>query len=133
MPPTPPTNRAFLSQDAVDRWLTDDRISIDGDVLSLSPDGPAFRLESAVLFRIEVSSGEDALGLCGKVKTLEAVQALSGEHVPGSVVLNDSAYEVVDGFVGHLLAADGQGSQVGLAYGKRALAALTATTERVGS
>jgi len=97
------SNRAFFPQEAVDNWLASDRISLEGEVLALLPDGPAFKLEGAVLFRSEVSTGEDTLDLCGKVKTLAAVAELAGEHAPGSVVVGDHAYEVLDGFVGVLV------------------------------
>src|SRR4051812_21934115 len=105
------SNRAFFPQEAVDHWLASDRISLEGEVLALLPDGPAFQLEGAVLFLSEVSTGEDTLDLCGKVKTLAAVSELSGEHAPGSVVVGDHAYEVLEGFVGVLVkeAAAGAG------------------------
>ena len=105
------TNRAFFPQDAVDRWLAQGSVSLEGEVLVLLPDGPAFLLESAVRFVAEVAAGHDGPGLCGKVKTLPAIEALHGEYDLGSVVLGDFAYEVVDGFVGELLemAPDGWG------------------------
>jgi hypothetical protein len=97
------SNRVFFSQEAVDRWLADGRVNLEGEVLGLLPNGPAFLLSSAVLFQAEVGSGDDVPGLCGKVKTIAAVQALTGEHASGSVLLGDYAYEVVDGFLGELL------------------------------
>jgi hypothetical protein len=100
-----PINRAFFSQEAVDRWLAEGRVGLEGEVLGLFPDGPSFLLTSAVLFGAEVAAGNDGPGLSGKVKTLPAIEALSGEHAPGSVVLGDYAYEVVDGFLGELLEA----------------------------
>ena len=100
------TNRAFFSQDLVGRWLAMGRITLEGDVLTCVPAGPAFHLSTALLFVNEVASGHDAQGLCGKVKTLAAVEELSGEHAPGSVVLGDHAYEVVDGFLGELIGGD---------------------------
>jgi hypothetical protein len=98
-----PPNRPFFSQDWVDRWLAEGRVSLEGDVLALGAEGPSFQLSSAVLFRAEVASGDDVLALCGRVKTLAAVRELSGEHAPGSVVIGEHAYEVVDGFIGELL------------------------------
>lgn len=98
-----PANRAFFSQDLVDRWLAAGRVTLEGDVLACMPAGPSFRLTTALFFVAEVASGDDAPRLCGKVKTLAAVEELSGEHAPGSVVLGDHAYEVVDGFLGELI------------------------------
>ena len=97
------TNRAFFSADWVDRWLAEGHVSLEGDVLALGAEGPSFQLSSAVLFGSEVASGDDARKLCGRVKSLTAVRELSGEHAPGSVVIGENAYEVVDGFIGELL------------------------------
>jgi hypothetical protein len=113
-------NRAFFSQEAVDRWLAEGLIGLEGEVLGLLPDGPSFMLSSAVLFRAEVAAGSDGPGLCGKVKTLPEVVALSGEHAPDTVVLGDYAYDVVDGFVAELLDAE------------RSSAALSALAELAG-
>lgn len=114
------THRAFLSQELLDRWLAEGLVSLEGETLGLLPDGPSFRLESAVLFQEDVAGAGDPLALCGKVKSLPAISALGGEHAPGSVVVGDSAYEVTEGFLGELTpAGDGQ----------RALGALTALVE----
>ena len=98
-----PTNRAFFSQSTVDRWLAEGRAGLEGEVLGLLPHGPSFMLTSAVLFGSEVAMGSDGPELTGKVKALSEVAAMSGEHVPGSVVLGDHAYEVVDGFLAEAL------------------------------
>jgi hypothetical protein len=100
------TNRAFFPQAAVDRWLAEGHVGLEGDVLGLLPDGPTFQLSSAVLFRAEVAASSDVPGLCGKIKTLSDIEAMSGEHAGGSVLLGDYAYEVVEGFLGELLDAD---------------------------
>ena len=120
-------NRAFLSQDLLDGWLADECISLDGDVLKLLPKGPAFLLTTAAYFQSEVTTGEDPLELCGKVKALAQIAELGGEHVPGSVVIGDSAYEVRDGFLGELLPEhpDSPGDvPAGVEHGRWALAEL---------
>ena len=117
------SHRAFLSQELLDRWLAEGLVSLEGDLLGLAPEGPNFRLESAVLFRMEVASGEDPHALCGKVKSLPAIEARGGEHAPGSVVVGDGAYEVTEGFLGELVAGGA------MRDGHQALAALTALVE----
>ncbi len=107
-------NRMFFSQDALDGWLEAGRVSLEGNVLGL-PNGPQFRLTGAVVFRAEVASGDDSLGLCGKAKTVDEVVAMNGELVTGSVLIGDHAYEVTDGFLGELMDA---------AHGGEALAAV---------
>jgi hypothetical protein len=128
-------HRAFLSQELLDRWLAEGVVSLEGDLLGLPPldqgaaQGPQLRLESAVLFRMEVASGEDPHALCGKVKSLPAIEALGGEHAPGSVVVGDSAYEVTEGFLGELMPNELAGGRAGAGYGQQALAALTALVD----
>jgi hypothetical protein len=107
-------NRMFFPQEALDGWLEAGRVNLEGDVLGI-PNGPSFRLTSGVVFRQEVASGEDGLGLVGKAKSVEEVIALNGELVTGSVLIGDHAYEVTDGFLAELLDA---------AHGGEALAAV---------
>lgn len=100
-------NRAFMAQETLDAWLAEERVSLEGEVLTLAPQGqgraPALLLSTAVYFQAEVTTGEDPLSLCGKAKTLAKVLELGGEHAPGSVVIGDNAYEVRDGFLAELL------------------------------
>lgn len=127
-------NRAFLAQDLLDTWLAEERVSLDGEVLKLLPQGPAFVLTSAVLFQAEVATGEDPLDLCGKVKPLQKVAELGGEHVPGSVVIGDNAYEVCDGFLGELLAEhpdNPPGVPSGIEHGRWALRELESLKREV--
>lgn len=96
-------NLAFMAQETLDVWLAEERVSLDGEVLKLLPDGPAFLLTTAVYFQAEVSTGEDPHGLVGRVKAYAKLAEIGGEHAPGSVVIGDNAYEVRDGFLGELL------------------------------
>jgi hypothetical protein len=96
-------NRVFFPQDALDAWLAEERVSLDGELLTLLEQGQRFRLEGAVRILAEVADGGDAPGLVGKVKTVPQIEVLEAEHVSGSLVLGDNAYEVVEGFVGQPL------------------------------
>jgi hypothetical protein len=99
-------NRVFFPQEALDGWIEEGRIALVGDELTASAEGRRFQLETAVRFMSEVTTGEDPNGLVGKVKSIEQVAAIGGEHVSGSVILGDNAYEVLDGFLGMLQPAD---------------------------
>lgn len=96
-------NRVFFAQRALDEWLDQGRITLSGDELSISGTGEQFRLEGALHFVADVADTGDPHGLTGKVKTLRDVQVMQGEHCADSVVLGDSAYEVVEGFLGEAL------------------------------
>lgn len=93
-------NRVFFPQEAFDLWLEEGKISLDADVLTLQPEGQRFNVTSALRFTAEVADGEDEAGLVGKVKSLEQVAELGGEHCADSVVLGNNAYEVIEGFLG---------------------------------
>lgn len=96
-------NRVFFPQEALDAWLEEERIELDGEQMTLNPDGQRFRISSALRFMAEVAEGHDPHGLVGKVKTVEAVAELGGEHQADSVLLGDNAYEVIEGFLGEPL------------------------------
>ena len=106
-------NRVFFPQEALDAWLAEERVSLEGDLLTLLERGQRFKLGGAVRFLAEVADGGDAPGLVGKVKTVEQIAELGAEHAAGSVVLGDNAYEIAEGFVGLLLEnADAVGSDL---------------------
>lgn len=92
--------RLFIAQDALDRWVTDGRAEIAQDELRDRETGQRFRLREGVRFLAEVSGAPDAHALVGKVKDLEQLAALQGEHMADSVILGDNAYQVQPGFVG---------------------------------
>ncbi len=93
-------NRVFLPQDALDSWMEKGRIDVEGDEMKLQPGGQRFRLKTALHFVEELAGGGDEAQLVGKVKDLEQVTELGGEHAYDSVILGDNAYTVVEGFVG---------------------------------
>jgi hypothetical protein len=91
------TARVFVPQEALEAWLSSGRVHMVGE--NLYVEGQAFSLESAVRFVSEVAGGGDEAQLLGRVKTLEQIETLGGEHVSASVLLGDNAYEVIEGFV----------------------------------
>jgi len=99
-------NAMFVSQETLDRWLTDERVTVEGEVMTLLPEGQRFELTSAVHFLAEVAGGGDETALVGRVKALDVVAQLGGEHYADSVILDDNAYEVVEGFLGTSLGRD---------------------------
>src|SRR5687768_4081647 len=53
-------NRVFLPQDALDRWLTEGRVEVEGETMTLRPEGQSFKLKTAVRFMGEVAGGGDS-------------------------------------------------------------------------
>ncbi len=93
-------NRLFLSQMVLDRWLGEDRVEVDGDVMTTLPDRRGFKIKTAVLFKTELTGAGDAPSLLGRVKDLEQLADIGGDYSAGSVIVGDLAYEVAEGFVG---------------------------------
>jgi hypothetical protein len=71
------------------------------------------------------------------VRTLTKIKETGGEHVPGSVVIGDNAYEVRDGFLGELLPEHPDSGNVpavaaGRDHGRWALEELASLTRTSG-
>ena len=97
---TPLVARLFISQNRLDTWSGEDRVKVDGDVMTLSGDGRAFRIRPAVRFLKVSGNGADPHLLVGKVKTVDAVHGLGGEHFHEAVLVGETAYDVQNGFLG---------------------------------
>jgi hypothetical protein len=89
--------RVFIPQEALEAWLSSGKVHMVGETLFI--EGQPFALEGAVRFMTEVTGGEVAYPLVGRVKTTKQVTDLGGESVSASVVLGDNAYEVIEGFL----------------------------------
>ena len=96
-------NRVFFPQEALDHWMDEERVSLEGETMCLATEGQRFKLEEAVRFVSEVGGGGDRLDLLGKVKSLKQLDEIGGELCAGSVLVGDEAYEVIEGFLAELL------------------------------
>jgi hypothetical protein len=108
-------NRLFWPQDIMDQLTVDEKATIDEDVVSLVDDNLSYRVKQAVHFIADVGDGSDPHNLVGRVKELSVLEELGAEHYMDSVLLEDSAYEVVEGFAGEPLidvAADPKGEDI---------------------
>lgn len=101
----PPRNtcmaaRVFISQSAIDSWVSSEQAELAGNRLTFRAHPGALQLAPASLFR-RVSAGQtDPHSLVGKVLDEEAVLAMGGETYMSSVLLGETAYDVEPGFVG---------------------------------
>lgn len=111
-------HRLFVSQDVLDRWMVEEQISVEGDVMTLDGN-QRFRLLTAVCFTEELTGEGDPNELIGRVKDVETLAQMGGELVSDSVILGDKAYTVIEGFLGEPVepAADGSGSDMASAMG----------------
>ncbi len=91
--------KLFLPQAQLEEWALEDKADVrDGRLVVMVEGGASFPVVPAVHF-LQLVSGEDTHGLVARVKTEEQLQRLGGEQMADSVLIGDSAYEVVPGYV----------------------------------
>lgn len=92
--------KIFIPQDQVDTWVTTDKVDVAGEIMTFRNSRVSLRVVPAYFFD-HVSGGSDAgHALLGRVKTKVAVGALGAEVYMNSVIVGETAYDVVVGFVG---------------------------------
>ncbi len=93
-------SRLFWSQELLDQWIMDEKILLDGERLTLIKENQNYRVRQAAYFVSDVGDGEDVHQLIGRVKDLEEISQMGAEHYLDSVIIEDSAYQVITGFMG---------------------------------
>ena len=96
-------SRLFISVDRLDAWTAEGRASLDGDRMTLTELGRAFTMTPAVHFLSTTGQTNDPNGLVGLVKSKPQLEAMGAEQLANSVIYNDTAYDVIDGFIGEPL------------------------------
>lgn len=95
-------SRLFISVDRLDNWSEAGRATLEGDRLTLTELGRSFSVKPAVAFSA-VTGDTDPHDLLGRVKSKVALEEMGAEQFGNSVIYNDTAYDVVDGFIGEPL------------------------------
>ena len=93
-------NRVFFPQEALDLWLSEGRVDLSGEELTLKAEGRTFKITEAVRVLREVTGTPDAYDLVGRVKSRVFLDALESELLETSMLIGDNAYDVVPGFLG---------------------------------
>ncbi|HET6612970.1 MAG TPA: hypothetical protein VFG83_13310 [Kofleriaceae bacterium] len=92
--------RLFISQERLDSWTAENRIVIDGEVMTLTDGGRRFTIRPAVLFTSVSGSDADPNSLVGTVRDEDALATMGADCYMTSVIVDETAYDVVNGFVG---------------------------------
>jgi len=92
--------RLFISQDRLDAWSGEERVSVDGDVMTLADDGRSFKIRPAVRFLSVAGDDDDPNDLIDKVKEESTLSEMGADHMLDSVVFGEVAYVVQPGFLG---------------------------------
>lgn len=93
-------NRFFWPQELLDQWIIEEKVNLDGQRLTLIEENRIYDVEQAVYFTADVGDGEDVHKLIGRVKEKSTLEEMKAEHYMDSVIIEDSAYQVVPGFTG---------------------------------
>ena len=96
-------SRLFISVDRLDAWTAEGRASLDGDRMILTELGRAFSMTPVVHFVKTMGQDSDPNDLVGLVKSKPQLEAMGAEQLANSVIYNDTAYDVIDGFIGEPL------------------------------
>ncbi len=96
-------SRLFISVERLDNWTEEGRAKLEGDRMTLTEHGRAFIMKPAVAFQTVTGTDHDPYDLLGRVKSKVALDELGAEQFGNSVIYNDTAYEVIDGFIGEPL------------------------------
>jgi hypothetical protein len=92
----------FVPQSTLDSWVEQGRVDPLADRIIDLQTKAEYPVREAVRF-LKVESGVDEKGWVKKVKALAEVKASGGDHYQSSVIVGDTVYEVVAGW----LAEDG--------------------------
>ena len=93
-------NRIFFPQETLDVWVASDCVDFSFEELLLKGENRRYRTIEAVRVVEEVAGGGDPNELIGKVKSRAYLAELGAEILEGSMVIGDSAYDIVPGFAG---------------------------------
>ncbi len=99
--------RLYISQERLDSWSAEQRVTVEGDIMTLADDGRSFKIRMAVRFLTVSGAETDPNDLLGTVKDEAALEKMGADHYMNSVILGEVAYDVQPGFLGDPLPRTG--------------------------
>jgi hypothetical protein len=94
-------NRIFFSQSILDGLISEGRIKLDKNVLTLlTADEPSFELQPAYRINRTADDRPDPHGLVGQIRYEKDLKAMNAETYLDSVIFRDIAYVAEAGFIG---------------------------------
>jgi hypothetical protein len=90
--------RLFLPQSTLEAWALEDKADLKDGKLTIPAENASFAVAPAVHFQ-KVVSGSDERKLVSKVKTQEYLHQVQAEQMAESVIVGETAYEVITGYV----------------------------------
>ena len=97
--------KLFLTQAQLEERALADKADLrDGKLVVAAEGNASFPAVTAVHF-VQLVSGEDTHKLVSKVKTEAQLASLGADHMETSVLIGDTAYEVVPGYMAEVTVA----------------------------
>ncbi len=95
--------KLFLPQTTLEEWALEDKADLQDGKLVVRSEPGAWPVTPAVHF-VKLVSGEDGNKLVARVKNEAQLSELGAEHMADSVLIGDTAYEVVPGYIAEVVA-----------------------------
>jgi hypothetical protein len=95
--------RLFISVEQLEGWTAVGRASLEGDRMTLTELNRSFAMKPAVHFVRSAGGDGDPHALVGLVKSKAALVEMGADCFEQSVIYKDTAYDVVEGFLGEPL------------------------------
>ena len=92
-------NRVFFPQEALDAWIVSGAVDVRGQDLLLKSESRLYRMNEGVRILREVTGEPDAFDVVGKCKTVPYLRELGAELLENSMIIDNNAYDVVQGFL----------------------------------
>jgi hypothetical protein len=96
-------SRLFISVERLDTWTAEGRASYEAGKMTLTELNRSFTMTPAVCFVSVAGTDSDPNDLVGLVKSKDALTAMGAEQLASSVIYGDTAYDVLEGFIGEPL------------------------------
>lgn len=96
--------KLFISQERLDAWSGDAKVSVSGDRMTLIGDGRSFYIRPAIRFLRVVGGDPDPNGLLETVLDQRALDQMGADSYMNSCIVGDTAYDVQPGFLGEPMA-----------------------------
>ena len=90
--------KLFLPQKTLEDWSQTGKADLQDGKLQVAETHSTHPVTPAVHF-VKLVSGQDGNDLVGRVKTMPQLDELGAEHMMDSVILGETAYEVVPGYI----------------------------------
>lgn len=93
-------SRLFISVERLDAWTAEGRAALQGNRMVLTELDRGFSMIPAVCFVAANGQAVDPHDLIGRVKSKVQLEEMGAEHLFTSVIYGDTAYDVIEGFLG---------------------------------